>query len=119
MDVASGRWKGPGCVYVMTYMEDGTTYYKIGYTSRDPKDRLKEIQRDEGNDAITLVGSVKANEMNRAETAAQEAVKAKGLVKDPARGTATDWFKGSLTPAEVLDAVRNAVYKHNAKNKNK
>ncbi len=113
MDVAAGRWKGLGRVYVMT---DGSNY-KIGCTSRDPNDRLKEIKRDEGNDAITLVDSVKANEMNGAETAAQVAVKAKGLVKDPARGGATDWFIGSLTPEQVLNAVKPAVYNHNAKNK--
>jgi hypothetical protein len=92
--------------------------YKIGCTSRDPEKRLKEIQRLEKNNDITLVGSVKANEMNGAETAAQEALKESGFVKDPARGGATDWFIGSSTPEQVLDQIRPPIYNHNAKNKN-
>ena len=111
--VAAGSAFGEGCVYVMTYTRGRTTYYKIGCTSRDPKVRLKEIQRNEGIDAITLVDSVPAKEMNGAETAAQEAVKAIGLRKDPARGGATDWFIGSLTSAEVFEAVKRAVKRHN------
>ena len=114
--VAAGSAFGEGRVYVMTYKKDRTKYYKIG-CSKDPDARLKQIRSHESNYAISLVGSVKANEMNRAETAAQEAVKAIGLVKDRARGTATDWFIGSLTSAQVLDAVRNAVYRHNARNR--
>jgi hypothetical protein len=92
-------------------------YYKIGCTSRDPNLRLQEIQRSErklGNlAAITLIGSVNANEMNGAETAAQQAAIANGLVRDPARGGATDWFFGLLTPQQVLDVVRQAVDEHN------
>ena len=83
------------------------------HSSRDPNLRLQEIQRSEGNPAITLIGSVNANEMNGAETAAQQAAIANGLVKDPARGGATDWFIGSLTPQQVLDVVREAVDEHN------
>jgi hypothetical protein len=64
-----------------------------------------------------LIGSVNANEMNGAETAAQKAAIANGLVKDPARAGATDWFIGSLTPQQVLAVVRPAVDEHNAKNK--
>ncbi|CAB4019836.1 Hypothetical predicted protein [Paramuricea clavata] len=110
---AAGSAFGPGCVYVMSYTHYRTNYYKIGCTSRDPNLRLKEIQRSEGNPAIMLVGFVNANEMNGAETAAQQAVIANGLVKDPARGGATDWFIGSLTPQQVLDVVRRAVYNYN------
>jgi hypothetical protein len=111
----AGRWSGEGCVYVMN---DGNNY-KIGCTSKDPNARLKEIQRSEGNNNITLVGSVKANEMRGAETAAQQAAIASGLVKDSSRGGATDWFIGSLTPQQVLAVVRPAVYNHNTKNKNR
>ena len=109
---ASGSAFGLGCVYVMSYTHY-RTYYKIGCTSRDPNLRLQEIQRSEGNPAIMLVGFVKANEMNGAETAAQQAAIANGLVKDPARGGATDWFIGSLAPQQVLAVVRQAVYNHN------
>ena len=105
----AGRRSGEGCVYVMNVGNN----YKIGCTSRDPNARLKEIQRSEGNNNITLVGSVKANEMNGAETAAQQAAIASGLVKDSSRGGATDWFIGSLTPQQVLAVVRPAVYNHN------
>jgi hypothetical protein len=94
-------------------MNDGNNY-KIGCTSQEPNARLQQIQRSEGNPAITLVGSVKANEMRGAETAAQQAAITKGFVKDPARGGATDWLTGnSMTPEQVLAAVRPAVYNHN------
>jgi hypothetical protein len=118
---AAGSAFGKGCVYVMTYTKEiihhsyGTeeiiNYYKIGCTSRDPNLRLQEIQRSEGNPDIILVGSVKANEMNGAETAAQKAAIEIGLVKDPARGGATDWF--IFTSQRVLDVVRQAVSNHN------
>ena len=113
----SGRWTGLGRVYVMTYTENRENNYKIGCTSKAPEERLKEIQTNEQNKNITLVGSVKANEMRGAETAGQQAAVLQGLTKDPSRGRATDWFVGSLTQREVLDAVRQGVYKHNAKNK--
>ncbi|CAB4019837.1 Hypothetical predicted protein [Paramuricea clavata] len=113
---AAGSAFGKGCVYVMTYTvrdrRKTINYYKIGCTSREPNVRLQEIQDSEINN-ITLVGSVTAKKMNGAETAAQNAVKVEGLVKDPARGGATDWFKGSLTPQKVLDVVRTAVDSHN------
>jgi hypothetical protein len=108
---AAGSAFGKGCVYVMRYKEGTTNYYKIGCTSRDPNLRLQEIQRSEGNPDIILVGSVKANEMNGAETAAQKAAIEIGLVKDPARGGATDWF--IFTSQRVLDVVRQAVSNHN------
>ena len=113
----SGRWSGQGRVYEMAYTNGGENYYKIGYTARDPNERLQEVQRDEKNYNISLVGSVKANEMRGAETAAQQAAKSIGLVKDPNRGGATDWFIGPATQQQVLDAIRPAVYYHNAKNK--
>jgi hypothetical protein len=58
--------------------------------------------------------------MRGAETAAQQAAITKGFVKDPARGGATDCrlTGNSMTPEQVLAAVRPAVYNHNAKNKN-
>ena len=52
--------------------------------------------------------------MNRAETAAQKNVMQLGLIKDPERGGATDWFMGMLSPHEVMGAVVNAVQVHNA-----
>ena len=112
---ASGSASGPGHVYVMTYNRAGSNYYKIGCTSRDPNVRLAEIRRREQNDDITLVGSVQANEMNTAETAAQEAVKSQlRLEKDPERGGATDWFIGTLLARQVFDVVQSAVQRHNA-----
>ena len=114
----SGRWSGPGRVYSMAYTDGGENFYKIGYTARDPNERLREVQRGENNYNICLVGSVKANEMRGAETAAQQAAIGIGLAKDPNRGGATDWFTGPATQQQVLDAVRPAVYYHNARNKN-
>lgn len=113
---AVGRWFGAGRVYVMHYYDIyGTHHYKIGCTSRNPNVRLAEIQRNEGNYYITLVGSIQANEMNSAETAAQEAVKEIGMVKDPSRGGATDWFVSWwFTPEQVFGVVMEAVQEHNA-----
>jgi predicted GIY-YIG superfamily endonuclease len=51
---AAGSASGSGRVYVM---KDAGNNYKIGCTSRDPEKRLKEIQRLEKNNDITLVGS--------------------------------------------------------------
>ena len=102
---------GPGRVYVME--DTASNSYKIGCTSREPETRLQEIRRGENNQNINLVSSVKANEMNSAETAAQRAVQRMGLVKDPSRGGATDWHnaeKGSTKPEEVSNAVKHAVY---------
>ena len=113
---AAGRWSGQGYVYVMHYFGTGLMHhYKIGCTSRDPEVRLAEIKRNEGNYFITLIGSVPANEMNSAETAAQKAVERIGLVKDPSRGGATDWFVSqSFTPEQVFGVVMQAVNEHNA-----
>ena len=109
---AAGRWSGQGYVYVMHYFDTYglTHHYKIGCTSRDPNIRLEEIKRQERNYFITLIGSVPANEMNSAETAAQKAVERIGLVKDPSRGGATDWFVSqSFTPEQVFGVVMQAV----------
>ena len=107
---AAGRWSGQGYVYVMHYFDGLTRHYKIGCTSRDPNIRLEEIKRQERNYFITLIGSVPANEMNSAETAAQKAVERIGLVKDPSRGGATDWFVSqSFTPEQVFGVVMQAV----------
>ena len=115
---AAGRWNGPGRVYEMMYSENENNYYKIG-CAKDPNTRLQEIQKHEGNYNISLINSVKANQMNGAETAAQNAAVSRlGLVKDPSRGGATDWFMGAATPEQVLGAIRPAVYTHNARNKN-
>ena len=113
---AVGPWFGSGCVYVMHYCDIyGTDLYKIGCTGRDPEVRLAEIKRNEGNYFITLVGSIQANEIYSAETAAQKAVKEIGMVKDPSRGGATDWFVSrSFTPEQVFGVVVQAVMEHNA-----
>ena len=116
-----GRWFGEGRVYVMVYKRSNS-YYKIGCTSRAPEERLEEIRDNEENQNIVLVGSVKALEMNSAETAGQRAVQRIGLVKDPSRGGATDWFidqKRSRKPEEVFQVVRGAVYRANAQRNKK
>ena len=113
---AAGSSFGPGSVYVMAYTSSRANYYKIGCTSRNPNVRMREVQRGEKN-PIWLVDSVQAKEMNGAETAAHNALKAKGLVKDSNRGGATDWFTGLLTPQQVFDVVKAAVIEHNASQK--
>ena len=107
---AAGQWFGPGVVYVMCY---GNTEYKIGCTRRDPQERLDEIRGIERNPNIKLVGWARAEEMNRAETAAQNALMGRGLRKDPLRGGATDWLIGNMAPGEVLSVVQEAVRAHN------
>ena len=116
---AAGSQFGPGYVYVMHYYDSSTSrnYYKIG-CSRQPGDRLRQIQRQERK-SITLVGYVPSKEMNSAETAAQKAVKEKGMQKDPSRGRATDWFVSRLfTPTEVLSVVTQAVQRHDTERDN-
>lgn len=108
----SGCAKGPGYVYVMKNEDQ----YKIGY-SRDPDKRLEQIQHEPGRRNTKLLKSYPANEMNRAETAAQEAVKKIGMVK--VTQNATDWFNnpGGVTDNQVMEAVRKAVEEHNEQNK--
>ncbi|CAB4019838.1 Hypothetical predicted protein [Paramuricea clavata] len=117
----SGRWEGPGVVYVMTYIcqTTKTKYYKIGCTSRDPEIRLKEVEMKErkhrGNSSvrIQLLGFVHVDKMREAETEAQKhAAEKLGLQKHVgSRGNATDWFtntRNATTEQQVLDAVGEA-----------
>ena len=62
----------------MQQKEKGANKLKIG-CSEDPKERLEEIKRQERNDKIKLLTSIKARKMRDAETAAQDAVKKIGL----------------------------------------
>lgn len=66
---AAGRRNSPGHVYIM---RDGQQF-KIG-CSQDPEIRLQQIQRQPGREATTLLHYFMANEMNGAETAAQQRV---------------------------------------------
>ncbi|KAL3857191.1 hypothetical protein ACJMK2_011883 [Sinanodonta woodiana] len=104
----AGRHHGPGFVYVVTELQ-----VKIGY-SGNPAERLIYIQRD--RPATTLVNSVHANEMNRAETAAQHAVE-KHLRMHKIARNATDWYHlpRNVTAENVLDRVRLAVYYFNTR----
>ncbi|KAL3857190.1 hypothetical protein ACJMK2_011895 [Sinanodonta woodiana] len=105
----AGRHHGRGFVYVMYDSE--TNHVKIGY-SRKLKRRLKDIKRNRPE--TICVGKVKANEMNRAETAAQHAVELH-LGMQKITNNATDWYHlpTNVTVEDVLDRVRQAVYYHN------
>ncbi|KAL3857217.1 hypothetical protein ACJMK2_011909 [Sinanodonta woodiana] len=108
----AGNTFGKGFVYVME--DTKRNQAKIG-CSRDPENREKQLQR--GRPDTTLVGYTKANEMNRAETAAQHAVE-KHLGMEKVERNATDWYhlpKG-VTSEDVYDRARRAVYDHNRKN---
>ncbi|KAL3857197.1 hypothetical protein ACJMK2_011889 [Sinanodonta woodiana] len=106
----AGRHHGPGFVYVMhdRYLNQ----VKIGY-SGNPAERLIDIQRE--HPGTILVGQVHANEMNRAETAAQHAVERNLGMQKVARN-ATDWYNlpHNVTVQEVLERVRLAVFYHNS-----
>ena len=107
----AGRWFGEGYVYVM---REGNNF-KIGYSGY-PEIRLTQIRGQENNDNIELVKYFEAGEMNRAETAAQDAIKEKlELVKNRERGRATDWFVGNdnVTLEEICKVVEDAVMEHN------
>ncbi|KAL3857202.1 hypothetical protein ACJMK2_011894 [Sinanodonta woodiana] len=106
----AGGHHGPGFVYVMH--DPGLNQVKIGY-SGNPADRLTAIQRD--RPATILVDQVHANEMNRAETAAQHAVEEHLGMQKIARN-ATDWYTlpRNVTVIQVLDRVRRAVHSFNA-----
>lgn len=101
---AAGRRNGPGKVYIMK--DNGQ--FKIG-CSIDPERRLKEIQRQTGHGNTELIAYYDAKEMNKAETEAQQAVIAIGLVK--VAQNATDWFNNPLGHRDesIAAAVKNAV----------
>ncbi|KAL3857211.1 hypothetical protein ACJMK2_011903 [Sinanodonta woodiana] len=109
----AGKHHGPGFVYVM----EDSKQVKIGY-SRAPKVRVQQIQRDRPD--TKLVGITKANEMNRAETAAQHAVEKHHGMKKIARN-ATDWYRlpRGVTSKDVQKTKRRAVYSHNRKIRNR
>ena len=111
---SAGRWNGKGKVYIMT---NGRKEVKIG-CSKNPKRRLQQVKRTEGNKKIKLMSSHKVpRKMRDAETAAQRAAKGKlGLKKPSSRGGATDWHNLSrVSQRKVRDTIREAVRKHNAK----
>lgn len=113
---AAGSAFGQGYVYVMKNTTRGD--FKIGCTRRKPKVRRTELQNKEEFrcDNIKLLGYIKAKEMNRAETAGQNAVRENlRMVKDPERGNATDWFKKTkrVTNKVILATVKDAVKQHN------
>ena len=108
---ASGRWNGPGKVYLMEKKtpKTKTKNYKIG-SSKNPARRLKQIQKSERTRNIKLVCTIKCPRMRSGEGKAQRAVKRMGLKKDKRRGGATDWHYGpsKCTPKRVATTVRNA-----------
>ncbi|KAL3857209.1 hypothetical protein ACJMK2_011901 [Sinanodonta woodiana] len=109
----AGRHHGPGFVYVMH--DPKNRQVKIGY-SMNPEERLIYIQRDRPD--TTLVNSVPANEMNRAETAAQHAVE-KHLGMHKIARNATDWYHlpRNVTADRVFDRVRRAVRYFNTRHR--
>ena len=117
---AAGRWFGPGNVYLIH--DPLVSAYKIGCTN-NPDRRLAEVRRNENNQNLQLFDYIQANERNRAETAAQQAVRQSlGLVKDPTRGGATDWFVPGpqsvyVTPQQVFTVATQAVIEHNRQQK--
>lgn len=118
---SAGRWTGPGNVYLAEQPEGRkrkSKLVKIG-CSKDLKRRLKQIQRTERNPGIKYMASMKANQMRRAETAAQKALANKGCVKDKTRGGATDWFRCSLPREKIKKTARRAVYRDNRSRKRK
>ena len=103
----------------MQQKEKGANKLKIG-CSEDPKERLEEIKRQERNDKIKLLTSIKARKMRDAETAAQDAVKKIGLKKDRSRGGSAHWYIAAPSGPSIEDiktVVSKAVRKFNAKNK--
>ena len=115
---AAGRWNTKGRVYVMAQKKNGRTQYKIG-SSKNPRKRLNQIRKSEGNNKIRLISNLQAKRrMRNAEAAGQMAAKRIGLKKDKTRGGATDWFKNGrrsrVRQKTVARAVRQAVRGHNA-----
>ena len=110
---AAGRWSGQGFVYHMTCTGNRTRYHKIG-CSIHPAERLDQIRRQEQNPNITLHNSVWTNDMNGAETAAQNAFVAQmGAVKDPSRGGATDWYIKRRRPEHIWPVIYQTVQNYN------
>lgn len=95
----SGQHKGSGYVYVMKHQSKG---YKIGCTSRDVKERLKEIQRDYPE--TILLDDFKSSEMNSSKTRAQDQVKEKLHMKRNGN-TGTDWFIETDIKVSVDDVI--------------
>ena len=112
------RVPGPqeGYVYVMTYTDKGTYYFKIS-SSKDPQSSLQQVQREERNSSIRLVGQVQADEMPAAEKATKDLFLERGLLPDTRRGPGTDWYKTGLhcQDRQFMTVLREAVFKDNAR----
>ncbi|KAL3857227.1 hypothetical protein ACJMK2_011919 [Sinanodonta woodiana] len=112
---AAGSAFGRGYVYCM---KDGDQF-KVG-CSKDPKKRLQQIKVQKGREKTKLLSTVKAREMNRAESAAQTRVR-KHLGLEKIRYNATDWHTNPRqhTHKQITRAVKRAVYAHNKKQRRK